>query len=351
MRAWPDAVVLRPPLSVMIASPAGELPGGLDGRWAYEPKLDGFRAVAFRDGRGGVRLQSRQQRDLTRYFPDVVEGLADQLDGDVVLDGEIVVARQGRCDFAALQRRLSSGAAGGPAACLVAFDILAVDGCDLRVVPYRERRERLVELLVAARPPLALTPMTLNRAAAGAWLAPAAGVEGIVAKRTDHAYRPARRTSWRKIRIRATEEAIVGGVIGSLQAPTALILGRHDQPGRLRITGRTTTLAGAARREVAAVLAPAQASHPWPELIPSGRFGQWPTEAGISYVKAAPTLVVEIAAHNAFEHGRWRHPVPFVRIRADLQPDDLIALAGTDGGDDTRNSLAPGPVSRASSGA
>jgi ATP-dependent DNA ligase len=134
-------VVLRPPLSMMTAVAAAELPDGPEGRWAWEPKFDGWRAIAFRNPGGRVQLQSRQQRSLTRYFPDVTAALAEQLDHDVVLDGELVVALDGRLDFAALQRRLRRGAGSvvGASACLVAFDVLALDGHDLRRAPYHER--------------------------------------------------------------------------------------------------------------------------------------------------------------------------------------------------------------------
>src|SRR5215207_8438209 len=127
----------------MTARTAAELRTS-DGRWAYEPKMDGFRCAAYRQPRGKVTLHSRQQRPLTRYFPEVVAALQEQLIGEVVLDGELVACTAGRLDFAALQRRLHAGrarrlAAESPA-CLVVFDILAVGADDLRGLPYVQRR-------------------------------------------------------------------------------------------------------------------------------------------------------------------------------------------------------------------
>jgi ATP-dependent DNA ligase len=235
----------------MTAKPADELPRGE--RWWWEPKLDGFRALAFRDRAGRVRLQSRQQRDLTRFFPDIATTVAEQLDGDVVLDGELVIAVGGRCDFGELQRRLGGARADGLAACLVVFDVLAAAGRDQRIEPYRVRRGRLFELLADARLPLAVTPATDDRVVAEAWLHQHldAGVEGVVAKRADHAYLPGRR-SWVKVRAHTTTEAVVGGVLGRAGGPTSLVLGQPDPSGRLRVVGQTSPLP-----------APAHRSWPW----------------------------------------------------------------------------------------
>jgi ATP-dependent DNA ligase len=316
--------VLRPPLPVMTAKPAEVLPAG--GHWWWEPKLDGFRALAFRDRAGRVRLQSRQQRDLTRYFPNVAAAIAEQLDGDVVLDGELVIAVGGRCDFGELQRRLGEPRADGPAACLVVFDLLSAAGRDQRGNPYRVRRGRLVELLADARLPLAVTPATDDRVVAEAWLHRhlAAGVEGVVAKRTDHAYLPGRR-SWVKVRARTTAEAVVGGVLGRPGGPTSLVLGRPDPSGRLRVIGRTTPLSAPAHHELAAVLAVTGDEHPWPALLPATRFGQWPGEL-VEYLRVDPTVVIEVDVDAAWEWGRYRHPVRYRRLRPDLRPEDLVLL-------------------------
>jgi ATP-dependent DNA ligase len=181
-----------------------------------------------------------------------------------------VLWTEGRIDFAALQRRLYPGASRAqqlsvemPAA-YVAFDLLAVDGTDIRPKPYSARRALLEALLARQLPhgPV-LMPMTTDFAAARAWmlLRASAGVEGVVAKRLDHPYRANGRT-WMKIRTRMTAEAIIGGVLGSLEQPEALILGRPDHRGRLRVAGRTTPLPRPARTEIATVLTPAVGGHP-----------------------------------------------------------------------------------------
>jgi ATP-dependent DNA ligase len=150
-----------------------------------------------------------------------------------------------------------------------------------------------------------------------------AGVEGVVAKRFDHPYRGNGRT-WVQVRTRLTAAAVVGGVLGSLEQPEALILGRPDHRGRLRVAGRTTPLPRAARTEIAAMLTPAVGCHPWPPVIPSSRFGHL-ASAPVEYVQVAPTTVVELDVDVSFENHRWRHGARFVRIRADLQAADVRA--------------------------
>ena len=170
--------------------------------------------------------------------------------------------------------------------------------------------------------------MTTDLAVARIWMLnhTSAGIEGVVAKRLNHAYRANGRT-WSKIRMRLTAEAIVGGVIGSLEQPEALILGRHDHRGRLHVAGRTTPLPPPACTEISAVLTPAAGGHPWLPAIPSSRFGQLPSEP-IEYLKVAPTTVVELDVDTAFENHRWRHGARFVRVRAELRPEDLSPLPG-----------------------
>jgi ATP-dependent DNA ligase len=260
-------------------------------------------------------------------FPEVVAALQEQLIGGIVLDGELVVCTDGRLDFAALQRRLHAGrarrlAAEAPA-CLVVFDILAVGVDDLRGLPYVQRRNLVSGLLAAVTPPLALMPMTTEQAGARTWLTDhtAAGIEGVVVKHLTQAYQPARRT-WQKIRTRVTAEAVVGGLIGPLDAPEVLILGRVDDGGRLRVAGRTSRIPRELRAELGAVLELPRRIHPWPTTIPSSRFGQLPPQP-VEYTAVNPALVVELDADVAFEHGRWRHPTALRRIRPDLTAEDL----------------------------
>jgi ATP-dependent DNA ligase len=248
------------------------------------------------------------------------------------INGEIVVWNAGHLDFAALQQRMHHNAgrvhrlAVALPACFVVFDLLARKGFDLRTRPYRKRRRALEKLLARHLPDrLALMPMTTDVAAAELWMVDhcAAGIEGVVAKRLDQAYRPGGRT-WRKVRTRTTAEAVVGGVIGPAVQPDALIVGCRDTIGRLRVSGGTTPLSPSAKATMTNVLEPPGASHPWPRSIPSSRFGRLPSEP-VTYTRVKPRVVVELDVDTAVEDYRWRHPCRFVRIRRDLKAADLPA--------------------------
>jgi ATP-dependent DNA ligase len=316
------------PLRPVRAEPVAGLPADRPGGWAWEPKFDGFRCIAFR-GAERVVLQSRQLRPLTRYFPEIAAAVAE-LDREVVLDGELVVCRQGRLDFAALQQRLHPAASRTqrlsvqlPAA-LVVFDLLARGGRDLRGRPYRRRRRKLEKLLGRQRPHgLVLMPMSTDRAVAREWMFghTESGIEGVVAKQLDAAYHP-KRHAWQKVRAHRTAEAIVGGVLGSLDQPDALVLGVPHRAGRLRIAGRTRPLRPHDRHALLPGLQPCAGDHPWPATLPSSRFGQLPGKA-VEYTQVEPTLVVELNVDACFENYRWRHAAQLVRVRHDLTCRDL----------------------------
>ena len=316
------------PVQPVKPTTAAELPVGKPGDWSYEPKFDGFRCISFRRGER-VRLQSRQQRGLTRYFPEIVAAV-DALDVDVVLDGELVLWHRAQLDFSALQQRIhpAESRAGALArsmpASYVVFDLLEVPGMDLRRRPYLERRACLEDLLGRQLPHgLVLMPASNDPAVAEQWLINhcAAGIEGVVAKRCHQSYRPGK-TKWQKVRTRVTAEAIVGGVLGSLKKPEALVVGLPDTSGRLRIAGRTTALPPALRHELPELLVAAGGAHPWPKVIPSSRFGQRPSKP-VDYTRVEPSLVVELDVDMAFEQHRWRHAARLVRVRRDLAVDDL----------------------------
>jgi ATP-dependent DNA ligase len=312
---------LCPPLPPTGLQTVTQLPAGPG--WSFEPKYDGFRALAFARP-AGVLLQSRQLRDLTPAFPDVAAAVARL--GNVVLDGELVVWQRGRFDFAALQDRLRAGrgrmrslVAAAPAAYVV-FDLLARDGMALLDRPYAKRRRKLEKLAARGLPDgLVLTPATTDVAVARSWILGHAhtGIEGVVAKRLDQPYRPGHRT-WQKLRTRITAEAIVGGVTGLVDAPQDLVLGRYQQ-GRLRIAGRTTALPSAASVRIGQLLE--QDDHDWPEKLPAHAWGAPRT----AYTRVRPDLVVEVCADLALDGLRWRHPVRLVRVRSDLHATDLEA--------------------------
>jgi len=325
--------MLEPPVQPMTAAAVTSLP---EGRYAYEPKWDGWRALLFRTG-DGVFLQSRTGKPLARYFPDLVRVAREALPAGLVLDGELVVWERalGRTSFALLQRRVGGAGAVREAyrnpATFAAFDLLAVDGEAVLAEPLHRRRVLLETLLDGAPPQLALTPHTLDVELAREWLAvwPALGMEGVVAKDLDAPYTPGKR-GWLKLRERNTAEAVVGGVTGGLAAPDTVLLGRYDLTGRLRYTGRTKPLAPAQRAALAPLLTPAGQrrrgggiSHPWPQPLPVGWAGSFGTPTALPYHQVAPALVVEVRVDAAYEHSRWRHPVDFVRPRPDLNPADL----------------------------
>jgi len=207
-----------------------------------------------------------------------------------------------------------------PAAYIV-FDLLARNGKDLRGRPYWKRRRKLEKLLGGGLPDgLVLTPATTDPAVARTWMLAhtGTGLEGVVAKRLDQPYRPGRR-GWQKLRTRITAEAVVGGITGPLEAPQELILGRHDDTGRLRIVGRTTPLRSPTAARLGLLLE--EQAHAWPERLPAHRWGAPRT----AYTRVRPNLVVEVSADLALDGLRWRHPVRFIRARDDLQAGDLPA--------------------------
>lgn len=326
------------PVEVAVAVPVAELPapGSCAGGCVYEPKFDGFRALVTWS-ETGLSVRSRAGRRLDPYLPDLTRILAPVLPAGTRLDGEVVAwsADREATDFAALQRRFTAGrglialAARSPAS-LVAFDVLAVAGEDLRRQPLRYRRRRLVELVAGAPNQLVLCPQTGSVTEARAWaetMAPL-GVEGLVVKPAGLPYRPGRGAGWRKWRARTTTEAVVGGITGSRSRPETLLLGRYDVDHRLRLVGRTTRLSAAVAAELAPLLHPPspgrqRIEHPWPNPLPAGWLGRWGGRAEpLPYRQVDPVIVVEVSADRAYENGRWRHNPAARRARLDLSPYD-----------------------------
>ncbi len=297
------------------------MPGGV----LYEQKWDGYRLVAFTSPR--PYLQSRRGADLTVGFPEIAEAVASL--PDVVLDGELVIWGDGALDFPALlQRMASKGARAGQLAATrpanyVVFDLLALDGRDLRREPLRVRRRQLEEVLADADPSLVLSPATTDRQVAQGWLdtyaAAQVGIEGIVAKGLGQPYRGGAH-DWLKYRYRDTVDVIVGAVTGSLAHPDRLVLGLY-RDGVLQMVGGTSALTAVQQSMLAPLLVPAGDDHPWPAVIGGGHVGYWGRKE-IDIVRVQPDVVVEVAADTAFEHGRWRHVTTFIRPRPDLRPGD-----------------------------
>lgn len=319
---------LSGPVAVELAKPVRAIPAAhaLPGGCRYEPKWDGYRLVVVRNG-GTTRVWSKQGRDLTERFPDVVAAAVAQVPAGTVVDGEVVIWNGSRLDFGLLQQRMVTGTGRIPAlvaahpASYVAFDLLAAGGTDLRGWKLTRRRAALEDLAAHWAPPMQLTPVTTDPAEARAWFDDyrPAGVEGLVAKGAGTRYAPGRR-EWLKVKSWETTEVLAGGVIGPIGAPSQLVAGRY-RDGELVVVGRTSPLDPQQSAELAAVLRPATDGHPWPERIGTGAFGGG--RLSVALTRVQPTVVVEVSADAALQAGVFRHPLRFVRIRSDLRPEDL----------------------------
>jgi ATP-dependent DNA ligase len=304
------ALPLRPPLTPQLARSRTALPDG-DG-WAYEPKWDGFRALAFVDG-DELDLQSRGGRPLGRYFPELTFP-----PGRYVLDGEIVIDGEGGLqDFDALSNRIHPAASRiellsrETPAHFLAFDLLAVDDRSLLELPFAERRAELERFPFAA--PVELTPCVRSAAEAERWLRSA---EGVIAKQLDAPYRPGARDGMAKIkRVRTIDAVIIGWRPGKEERTVgSLILGLYDEEGELRTVGHTSGLKAAERRELVDRLAP-YATGEHGSADPS----RWKSDKELEWVALRPELVVEIS----FDHvsgRRIRHGSKLQRWREDKPP-------------------------------
>jgi ATP-dependent DNA ligase len=313
---------------VQLAKPVASIPppDALPGGCLYEPKWDGYRLVVVRTG-SSTRVWSKQGRDLTDRFPDIAAAARAQVPAGTVLDGEVVIWNGSRLDFGLLQRRMVTApgrigpiVAAHPAS-YVAFDLLAAGGSDLRGERLSRRRARLEEVAERWAPPMQLSPATTDPAEARRWFDDfrPAGVEGLVAKGAGTRYAPGRR-EWLKVKSWESTEVLAGGVIGTIERPSQLVAGRY-RDGELVVVGRTSPLSPAQAAELAAVLTPAGADHPWPERIGTGAFGGG--RLSVALTRVEPSVVVEVSADAALQAGVFRHPLRFVRVRPDLEPGDV----------------------------
>ncbi|WP_235614041.1 ATP-dependent DNA ligase [Streptomyces olivochromogenes] len=265
-------------------------------------------------------------------FPEVMAGAA-QLPDATALDGELVVwDAAGRLAFERLHNPLARRGTGAARAAeewpahFVAFDLLRLSGTDTTGWPYQRRRAALESVFAARRlsAPWALCPSTTEADVVREWLTWASvGMEGLVFKRLDDAYRPSVR-GWQKHKVRETTEAIVGAVTDSPADPHTLLLGRYDDQGRLQYVGRTTTLAQTAGTAVAGLLAPGRRGHPWTGWSFSAG---WGSKEKLNATLVEPELVVEVGVDVARDaSGRWRHLARRHRARPDLSPADVPRL-------------------------
>ena len=248
----------------MLAKRVSALPEGSD--WIFEPKWDGFRALVFRDG-DELLLQSRDEKRLDRYFPDLREPLLAQLPARCVLDGEIVIAGPHGLDFEALQMRIHPAAsrvaklAREMPASIVFWDLLCEGGRDLRTLPFRERRAALEALLATAKPPVHLTPTTRDPRVAEDWFRrfEGAGLDGVMAKPASGAYQPNQRVMF-KVKHERECDCVVAGFRwhkrGQGTAVGSLLLGLYDGEGALQHVGVVASFSDAKRRELVAFLEP-----------------------------------------------------------------------------------------------
>ena len=306
---------LAPPLLPQLARTAKALPTG-DG-WCFEPKWDGFRAIAFVDG-DEIYIQSRNGRPLTRYFPELAFPA-----GRYVLDGEIVLFDdQGRQDFDALGQRIHPAEsrinmlAEQTPTRFIAFDLLASGDEALLELPQHERRARLEKLVEA---PVDLTPVAFDPDGAQEWLE---GAEGVVAKELAAPYRPGERTGMLKIkRVRTIDAVVMGWRPGKEEGTVgSLILGLYDDAGELRTVGHTSGFSAKQKRELPAKLKPYETGERG-----MGDPSRWASDRELEWIELRPELVVEInfdhTSNDRIRHGakisRWREDKPPAECRTD----------------------------------
>jgi ATP-dependent DNA ligase len=323
----------------MLAKLEPEIPRGPG--WTYEPKWDGFRTIVTVGDE--IRLDSRTDRPMVRFFPELVSLLEGRRDGPFVADGEIVMVRPGRLAFDELQLRLHPAesrvrklAAEIPAS-LILFDLLEENGEELGPKPLSERRDRLATLSkrlhvpqAAERledldpgPDLLLTPWTDDLGIAEGWFADEAGLgqDGIVAKRDDQPYLPGAR-GWVKVKHRKSADCVVGGyrVAKDGEGVGSLLLGLYDDEGGLHYVGHTSSFKAKERREIQELLRPLEEGA---ESFAGGREpggpSRWSAGKDTAWVTVQPVLVCEVA-FDRIQYGRFRHAATFLRWRPDREP-------------------------------
>jgi ATP-dependent DNA ligase len=330
---------VTPPVAPMLAKPVKQIPAG---DYSFEPKWDGFRSIIFRDG-DEVEIGSRNERPMTRYFPELAEAVKAQFPDRCVIDGEIVIpASDGRrLDFEALLQRIHPAAsrvallATQTPAHFVAFDVLALDDTSYMEHPFSERRAVLAGALAGVTAPLHLTPVTTDRDVAQQWFRQfeGAGLDGLIAKPLDGTYEPDRRVMF-KVKHERTADCVVAGYRVHKSGPDALgslLLGLYTDTGALASVGVVGAFPMAQRRELMAEVQPLVTTfegHPWdwakqaeaearnPRASETSR---WNAGKDLSFVPLRPERVVEVR-YDHMEGPRFRHTTQFVRWRPDRDP-------------------------------
>ena len=327
----------------MLAKRIDALPSG--DSWIFEPKWDGFRTLVFRDG-DEVLLQSRDEKPLNRYFPELLEPLRAQLPNQCVLDGEVVIARDGGLDFDALQLRLHPAASRvkllseQTPSSIVFFDLLCEGDRDLRPEPFQQRRQQLETLLASAAPPIHVTPATTDLNIAADWFRrfEGAGLDGVMAKPRSVTYQSDKRVMF-KVKHERDCDCLVAGFRwhkgGQGTAVGSLLLGLFDDAGALQHVGVCASFTQEKRRQLVEYLAPyrrdALINHPWKDWaaldtgegghrMPGGQ-SRWSQGKDLSWEPLRPELVVEVA-YEHMQGSRFRHMAQFRRWRTDKQPAD-----------------------------
>jgi len=311
----------------MEAQPAAELPSGP--QWRYEPKWDGFRCLAFRDGQK-IDLQSKSQKPLTRYFPELVAALASLRAKKFVLDGEIVIPIEGQLSFDDLLMRIHPAASrvqklskSSPATFIV-FDLLADErGTNLTTLSLEERRKRLeafAKNFLQRSKSIRISPTTDDLKTARRWFHMGVGLDGIVAKRKDLRYQSGERTGMQKIKTQRTADCVVGGFRYLEKKPLvgSLLLGLYNEKGLLDHVGFTSSIHAEDRPALTRKLEKLIKPPGFTGKAPGG-LSRWSTKHSMEWEPLNNKLVVEVQFDH-FTGGRFRHGTKFVRWRPDKTP-------------------------------
>lgn len=354
-----------PPVKPMLAKSVAKIPPGMQ----YEAKWDGFRAIVHRDG-DEIEIGSRTGKSLTRYFPELVTALRENLPERCVVDGEVVIIHDGRLDFDRLTERIHPAAsrvkllAETTPAGFVAFDLLALDDRALLDTPLSERRELLAQALSTARSPVHLAPATTDLAQAQEWfeLFEGAGLDGVIAKPLDLPYRPDARLMF-KIKHERTADVVLAGFRFHKSGPIvgSLLLGLYDDHGALQHVGVCAAFPMKRRAELIDELEPLRmpdpGGHPWAAWAEEsahesarlpGAQSRWTGKKDLSWVPLRPERVCEVK-YDHMEGDRFRHTAQFRRWRPDRTPQsctygqleevvryDLAEVLGTEAPPGTR---------------